>query len=349
MIAATDPIAPVLSAYGWQAADCKVSSLGGGLINHTWQVDTRAGRFVLQRINHTVFTEPAVIDDNLRCLHEYVQATAPDYRLPFPVAATDGRTLVHIPEAGYYRVLPFVPDTHTIDVVSDAGLAYAAARQFAGFTKVLTGFDVTQLRPSIPHFHHLRLRFNQFEQACKQGNPDRIREAAELIRQLQGGYALVEQFDAFVRDPACRQRVMHHDTKISNVLFDSADQAVCVIDLDTVMPGYFFSDIGDMFRTYSCPVSEEESDFSKIMVRADICAAIETAYLEGMNDALTPTERTHLLYSGECLIYMQAIRFLTDFLNDDVYYGARYPGHNLVRAGNQAVLLEQFQAYRKSR
>ncbi|MEZ5027700.1 MAG: hypothetical protein R2765_02815 [Ferruginibacter sp.] len=124
-------------------------------------------------------------------------------------------------------------------------------------------------------------------------------------------------------------------------MFDEAGKGLCVIDLDTVMPGYFISDVGDMMRTYLSPVSEEEKDFRKINIRDDFYEAIVKGYYRQMKDELTQTEKKYFFYSGTFMIYMQAIRFLTDYLNNDIYYGAKYPGHNLVRAGNQAVLLQR--------
>jgi thiamine kinase-like enzyme len=135
---------------------------------------------------------------------------------------------------------------------------------------------------------------------------------------------------------------MHHDTKLSNILFDKADKALCVIDLDTVMPGYFISDVGDMMRTYLPPVSEEEQDLSGISVRPEYFRAIVSGYLEGMEGNMTALEQDQFLFAGRFMIYMQAMRFLTDFLTGDPYYGARYPGHNLVRARNQIRLLQRF-------
>jgi Ser/Thr protein kinase RdoA (MazF antagonist) len=143
-------------------------------------------------------------------------------------------------------------------------------------------------------------------------------------------------------DTQFKRRVTHHDTKISNVLFDKEDKGLCVIDLDTVMPGYFISDVGDMLRTYLCPVSEEENDFSKIEVRDEFYKAIINGYKEEMKNELTDKENKYFFYAGKFMIYMQALRFLTDHINDDAYYGAKYEGQNFVRASNQMVLLERY-------
>ncbi len=126
-------------------------------------------------------------------------------------------------------------------------------------------------------------------------------------------------------------------------MFDRGYKGLCVIDLDTVMPGYFFSDVGDMMRTYLCPVSEEEKDLSKITVRKDFYEALVNGYRDAMKDELSEEESKSFLFSGKFMIYMQSLRFLTDYLNNDVYYGSKYEGHNFVRAGNQLVLLEKLE------
>jgi hypothetical protein len=148
--------------------------------------------------------------------------------------------------------------------------------------------------------------------------------------------------NAIGTNPNFKLRATHHDTKISNLLFDDHDKGICVIDLDTLMPGYFISDLGDMFRTYLCAVSEEETDFSSISVRPAIYKAIVRGYLKGVGNILSKDEAGQIYFAGLFMIYMQALRFLTDYINDDVYYGAKYPLHNYNRAFNQIKLLEDY-------
>jgi Ser/Thr protein kinase RdoA (MazF antagonist) len=152
---------------------------------------------------------------------------------------------------------------------------------------------------------------------------------------------IVEEFEEIRNNKGFKLRVTHHDTKISNVLFDKNDNCICVIDLDTVMPGYFISDVGDMMRTYLSPAGEEEKDLSKIQARREFYDAIVNGYNSEMADKLTETEKQYFLYAGKFMIFMQAIRFLTDHLNNDIYYGAKYEGQNFVRANNQAKLLQE--------
>jgi Ser/Thr protein kinase RdoA (MazF antagonist) len=152
---------------------------------------------------------------------------------------------------------------------------------------------------------------------------------------------IVEVFRKIKADPLFRTRVTHHDTKISNVLFDASGKGICVIDLDTLMPGYFISDLGDMMRTYLSPVSEEEKDTAHIFIRDDFYQAILEGYMDEMKDELTDKEKDHSFYSALFMTYMQALRFLTDYLKMDQYYHPSYPEHNLVRAGNQSILLQR--------
>jgi Ser/Thr protein kinase RdoA (MazF antagonist) len=253
-----------------------------------------------------------------------------------------GADFIHDPERGYFRMFPFIKGSYTFDTVAKTDLAFEAAQQFGRFTKLLSGFDPSDLQITLPDFHNLALRYQQFESAIRLGNPKRIAESSESIRFLQRHKDIVDSFEKIKVDPRFKTRVMHQDTKISNVLFNAEnDLGLCIIDLDTVMPGYFISDVGDMLRTYLSPVSEEEKDFEKIEIRDAYFSAIVRGYLGEMQFELSEDEKKHFVYAGKFMIYMQAIRFLTDYLNNDLYYGAKYEGHNFVRANNQIVLLKR--------
>jgi Ser/Thr protein kinase RdoA (MazF antagonist) len=271
----------------------------------------------------------------------YLKEHSPSYLFVSPVANLDGDDIYYREEQGYFRVFPYIQGSHTIDSVSNPDQAFEAALQFGKFTRLLSGFDAQRLHITIPNFHNLTLRFEQFETALKNGDPARIRQSAHLVTEIRNYGYIVDEFEKIRRNASVKQRVTHHDTKISNVLFDRYEKGLCVIDLDTVMPGYFISDMGDMMRTYLSPANEEEKDFQKIEVREDFFRSIVNGYLSSMGDELTGDEQSLILYSGQFLIYMQAIRFLADHFNRDVYYGARYPGQNFVRAGNQLVLLRR--------
>jgi Ser/Thr protein kinase RdoA (MazF antagonist) len=332
----------ILERYGI-VDDVVLEPLVSGLINNTWKVTSGDQQFILQRVNDSVFRNPHELAENLRMLAEHFAAYAPGYLFVSPLPTTDKKWIVET-ATGYYRVFPFVSGSHTISTVANTEQAYEASRQFGKFTKLLTTFNTHQLRTTIPDFHNLALRYKQFEDAVANGNPVRIKQSRALINSIREDRQIVADYERICGSKDVRQRVTHHDAKISNVLFDSSNRGMCVIDLDTVMPGYFISDMGDMFRTYLSPASEEERDFSKIVVRHDFFKAIVQGYLSCMGDVMTKEEQGLVLYSGKFLIYMQALRFLADYCRNDIYYGARYDEHNFDRAGNQLTLLTELKA-----
>jgi Ser/Thr protein kinase RdoA (MazF antagonist) len=337
----------VLLSYGFAKGSCIARPFGSGLINHTWKVSASNGDFILQKVNDTVFKDPGAIANNIRLIAGHLKEYHPDYSFMAPLTTIDGQDLYHAEGEGYFRLFPFFNGSHSKDIVQNADQAYEAARQFGLFTRLLSDIDIEKLRITLPNFHDLSLRYNQFENALQNGNPVRIAEADSMIRVLKSYSGIVEEYRKITMMPDFKLRVTHHDTKISNVLFGSSNEGLTVIDLDTVMPGFFISDMGDMMRTYLCPVSEEEKDFSKIHIRTDIYEAIIEGYIAEMHDELSKMEKQYFFYSGKFLIYMQSLRFLTDFLLMDRYYGAKYEGHNLVRAKNQAVLLEEYCSFER--
>jgi Ser/Thr protein kinase RdoA (MazF antagonist) len=334
-------IQTILSAYGLKEEDTSVESFGTGLINNTWKVISAGKPYILQRINHTVFRRPQDIADNIKLIAGYLNQHHPGYRFVAPVLSVAGDEMVVIKSEGFFRLFPFVAGSHSKDVVETPEQAYEAAAQFGRFTRLLSGIDLSGFKITIPSFHDLALRNQQFLSALKKGNTERINQSQELINIISDHSGIVKIYEQMKTDPGFRLRVTHHDTKISNVLFDKDGKGLCVIDLDTVMPGYFISDVGDMMRTYLSPVSEEENDFSKIEIRDDFYKAIVQGYLDEMKDELTESEKKHFFYAGKFMIYMQAVRFLTDYINDDMYYVATHPGQNLVRAKNQSALLSR--------
>jgi len=318
-----------------------VKPFGSGLINNTWLISENENDLILQRINHNVFKKPFDIATNIQLISEYLKAQHPGYLFIRPRKTIAGDEMIFIKEEGYFRLFPFIKNSHTTDVVVSPSQAYEAAKQFGRFTNLLSAFPVDKLKITLPDFHNLPLRYTQFDSAIKGGNKERIKEAATIIHFLKEQYEIVKISEQISTNTDFKKRITHHDSKISNVLFDEHNKGLCVIDLDTVMPGYFISDFGDMMRTYLSPVSEEENDLSKIEIRDDYFKAIADGYLCEMGNELSVVEKNSLVYAGKFMTYMQALRFLTDHLNNDIYYGAKYEGHNFMRANNQATLLKK--------
>ena len=331
----------VLAVFGFDASLVAVKPLGEGLINHTYLVQSENDAYVLQKINTAVFKNPAAIAHNIKWVSDYLAVNNPDYYFVAPIDSVQGNQMEYI-EDGYYRVFPFVSGSHAKTVVQNEAQAFEAGYQFGLFTNVLDKFSATDLQITIPDFHNLTLRYQQFCKALSSGNKDRIVQSENQIKFLEAHKWIADFFESIKANPNFKLRATHHDTKISNLLFDENDKGICVIDLDTLMPGYFISDLGDMFRTYLSAVSEEETDFSIIAVRPSIYKAIVKGYLKGAGNMLSRDEADQIYYAGLFMIYMQALRFLTDFINDDVYYGAKYPLHNYNRASNQIKLLEDY-------
>lgn len=334
----------ILQQFGFIENALSVEPFGSGLINHTWLVKNGGGNYILQRINTQVFKDPHAIDDNIRAMASYLKEHHPDYYFTVPVSTTLHKTLVDADGQGCFRLFEYVNGSHSYNTATTEDIAYEAAKQFGKFTRLLSGFDSAKLKTTLPDFHNLVLRQKQFESAVSQASGERLQQSAGIIKALQEFRYITAIFESIQQNPDFKKRVTHHDTKISNVLFDARNKGICVIDLDTVMPGYFISDVGDMMRTYLSPAGEEETDLSKVYVRESFFDAITRGYLEEMQDELSATEKAYFIYSGKFLIYMQALRFITDYLNHDVYYGAKYPLHNYNRAANQLRLLQELVA-----
>jgi Ser/Thr protein kinase RdoA (MazF antagonist) len=335
-------ISDVLKAYSLDPQIYKVDKLDSGLINYTWKVTGNDDVFILQKVNSHVFKAPEDIADNLELLSRFIKKAAPDYLFVAPLLAESGNTFIKTEGGEYFRMFPYVKNSHTINTVSTADRAYEAARQFGMFTRLFEDFDLDKLHYTLPDFHNLPLRIQQFNQACANAKADLLNSVRAEINEINHHLNIADTYSKLTGNGRLPLRLIHHDTKISNVLFDENSKGLCVIDLDTVMPGYFLSDIGDMLRTYLSPANEEEKNFDKIIVRHDFFEAIHKGYMEQMGSILTDDEKNNFIFAGKFMIYMQAIRFLADHLNNDIYYQTTYPGHNLVRAKNQLNFLNKY-------
>jgi len=327
----------IFDQYGWGNANA--IPLTQGLINQTFAVHSVQGDFILQNINTQVFKDPFAIDHNIKAIGKYYNTNQPDQLFTHLVPNSRGETLIEW-EGKYYRAFKKI-DGIGLDVLSTATQAKAAAHQFGQFTASLNDFPIKNLKVTIPQFHDLALRYHQCEQALIHGDTNRITQAKEAILFLQSHQAYVKKWLHFTSNKEAHLRVTHHDTKISNVLFKDED-AICVIDLDTTMPGYFISDVGDMCRTYLCRVNEACQDLNLIKVHPERWTAIQEGYLEAMGEFLTNFEKDHFAFSGQSIIYMQAIRFLTDYLQLDQYYKVDRSSQNIDRTLNQIQLLIEF-------
>jgi thiamine kinase-like enzyme len=335
----------VLFQYGIRENNYSIEPFGNGLINTSWKITRGGDSYLLQKIKKQVFRRPLEIMDNLNLLTGYFRTTHPDYLFVAPLNAISGKNYVLTENNDCYRLFPFVHDSYSSNMVSVPPQAFEASRQFGKFTALLSAFDPLQLHTTLPDFHDLTGRLRQFESAVQHGIPSRIFQAVDAIGFLLGQKEIARVFEEIKINQALKLRVVHHDAKINNVLFDlKNDKGLCVIDLDTVMPGYYISDVGDMLRTYLSPASEEEADLSRIVIREDCFLEIVKGYLNEMRSYLNENEIDYFVYAGKFAMYMQALRFLTDYLSGDPYYLVSYTDQNLIRAKNQIDLLKKFSA-----
>lgn len=333
----------VLAKFGVQPIADPVP-IGSGHINRTYKVKTGDRSFILQQINTNVFRHPEVIATNLELTRVWLQQQAPEYLFISPLPALDGSTLVY-EDGSPWRLYPYYDNTYTIDEAQTVQEAREAAIAFARFGRLMKGCEMTKFRPTIPRFHDLSLRYQQFEDAKKGAHIDRLTTARIEIQRAERFHTFVDTYERMIASGTLTASVFHNDTKINNVLFDgSSKKAMAVLDLDTVMEGYFIYDLGDLVRTLVSPAGEEEKDLTKVQVRKHFYEAVVDGYMTEMGNALSADERKLAPFAGLMMTYIMAIRFLADYLRGDTYYHIKYPEQNLVRARNQLALIEGLKA-----
>ncbi|WP_199141319.1 phosphotransferase enzyme family protein [Pedobacter sp. ASV12] len=338
----------ILKAYGFSKNTVTLQQIGSGLINRTYLLlAPNQQKYILQNINVRVFHNPSAIARNVSTIANYLKTNYPGYLFPAPMLTING-SLMATHHGEYWRLLPFVSDSVAFDTLNEPRQAYEAAQQFGKLSFLLNGFDTAQLSPTIPGFHNLTLRYEQFTFALSQCSEPLKKEAEQAIAMALQYHFILAYYHSYEHRHDFPDRVIHHDTKISNVLLNETSyEGVCVIDLDTLMPGKFISDLGDMLRSYTCAFSENETNLELIKIRLPYFKATIQGYLSAMGTILTPTEKELILFSGKYMVYMQALRFLTDYLNGSIYYPVAYPNQNLDRAQNQFKLLKEFFANEK--
>jgi Ser/Thr protein kinase RdoA (MazF antagonist) len=328
----------VLVAFGL-SPDASYKPIGSGHIHLTFLVEDQK-KFVLQRVNRNVFTKPEVIASNNRIAANYLANHFPDYLFPTALPDKNGYELVYDTDGFPWRLYSLIENTITIDFVTSEKEAWEAASGFGRLTRNLNEIDCSMFNPTLDHFHDLDWRYQQFEEELASASDHIKKQVAEEIELAKEFHYLVNEYNQLILSGSLKQRITHNDTKINNILFDkNSHKAVCVIDLDTLMPGYFIYDLGDMVRTCVSPVSEEERDISKIAFRKEIYDALLRGYLSEMKESMTKEELKAIPFAGKMMTYIMALRFLADFLRGNTYYHITYPDQNKARARNQLYLL----------
>lgn len=318
---------------------------GSGYINNTYKV-SGPQTYILQRVNKNIFTRPDIIARNLRLASDYLRTHYPDYRFLSSIRSKSGQEMWE-DEAGFpWRLFPYIEHSITIDEVRTEKEAFEAAAGFGRLSRLLWDCPMDGFAPTLERFHDLTWRFEQFQTALQHTADDRRTRAADAIAACLRYAYLVQDYQEAIASGILTPHLQHNDTKINNILFDAHTREVlCVIDLDTLMPGYFIYDFGDMVRTFVSPVNEEERDLDKVIFRDHIYAALREGYLREMGDKLTREAQALLPFASMMMTYIMALRMLADFLNGNIYYQIRYEEQNLVRARNQMKLMDEIRRH----
>ena len=328
----------------------EVKPLGNGLINDTYKVVTagQAPDYVLQRINNAIFTDVDLLQSNIEAVTSHIRGKLEaagekdiDRKvLKFMPAVGDGKT--YIQEDGkFWRLSVFINDADTFETVNPEYSEYAG-EAFGDFEAKLADIPF-KLGETIPDFHNMELRLRQLVEAVKADAAGRLqKEGKEELEAILADIdanaedmCLAEQLH---REGKLPKRICHCDTKVNNMMFDKDGSILCVIDLDTVMPSFVFSDFGDFLRTAANPVAEDSPELDKVDFDMEIFKAFSRGYIRGTKSFLTPLEKSCLPYAACLFPFMQAVRFFADYINGDTYYKIQYPEHNLVRTRNQMKL-----------
>lgn len=350
----TADLAAVAGAFDAPGAYAGAEPYGNGHINDTYLVEyEEAGQrrlYVLQRINHNVFRDPAALMDNVRRVLAHLErklAGDPELRrrVLTLVPARDGKPYHRDAAGSFWRMYLHIQGGRTYDVVESPRQAFQAARAFGGFQSLLADLPAPRLNETIPGFHDTPKRFAAFERAVaadKAGRARLARAEIEFARRREPVTRVLEDLRARGELP---ERITHNDTKFNNVIIDNrTGEGLCVIDLDTVMPGLALHDFGDMVRAATSPAAEDERDLSKVTMQMPMFEALVQGYWSSAGAFLTAAERRHLAFSGKLITLEIGLRFLTDFLEGDVYFKVHREGHNLDRCRTQLKLVESIEA-----
>ncbi len=346
----------VVRSFALHGDFVSVSAYGSGHINSTFVVAmNQAGvtiRYIIQRINDRIFKDPVALMENVcRVTGEAADRLRaggiPDAsRRTLTVVPTwGGEGLLRTPEGEFWRCYLFIEGAKTYDMIETPAQALAASRAFGEFQKLVSGLRGPRLHETITGFHDTRARFARLSEVAGADPLGRLAGASaewDFARAHEDITGVLLDLQASGEIP---ERVTHNDTKLNNVMMDEASgEGVCVVDLDTVMPGLALYDFGDMVRTATSPAAEDERDLSKVGMMMPMFEALVRGYLSSTSDMLTEAECANLAFSGKLITLEIGLRFLTDYLEGDVYFKTTRPEHNLDRCRTQFALVRSIEA-----
>ncbi len=329
----------------------EVKPLGTGLINDSYRVVTKESDkpdYVLQRINHAIFQNVDMLQSNIEAVTSHIRSKLEargesdiDRKVLYFLRTKDNKRY-YFDGKNYWRVMVFIPQAHTYETVN-AKYSNFAGQAFGDFESMLADIPV-QLGETIPDFHNMEFRLQQLREAVEADKAGRLSEVKEYVDEIERCADEMCKAERLHREGKLPKRVCHCDTKVNNMMFDDEGRVLCVIDLDTVMPSFIFSDFGDFLRTAANTGAEDDKNLDNVNFNMEIFEAFTRGYLESARSFLTPVEIENLPYAATLFPYMQCVRFLADYINGDTYYKIQYPDHNLVRTRAQFKLWKSAEA-----
>ena len=322
-----------------------VMPYGNGHINDTYIAEL-GEKYILQKINTGIFTDPDGLMDNIYAVTEHLRkkiAAAggnPDRETLTVIETKDGKRYYRDEDGSCYRMYKFIENAKSYDAVENPKQLYNAAKAFGKFQRMLSDFPAETLHETIPDFHDTGKRFAHLEEAIKNDACGRLKEVEREVEFALARRNEVGIIMEGIESGAVPMRVTHNDTKLNNVMLDiNTGEGVCVIDLDTVMPGSLLFDYGDALRFGASSGAEDETDLSKIYFDLELFESFTRGYLEETKAVMSPRELELLPFSAKMLTYECGIRFLTDYLNGDTYFKIHREKHNLDRCRTQFKLV----------
>lgn len=346
-----DKLKFIFNQFNHQSEFKSYKELASGHINDTYLIETKAKPFfVLQRINHGVFKDiPGLIANKINIskhLQKKLSHLPPKdlYRKVLTFLSTrENKMYYKDTDGNFWNMMLFIDNSQTFEHVSNKEIAYEGGKLSGAFLKLTSDFDASLLSEVIPNFHDMSSRYTQFEEALKTASKERLEQAEQQIGFIKNAKEEMHILQKLKESGEIPIRVTHNDTKISNALFDKNNKGLCVIDTDTIMPGIIHYDFGDAIRTICNTASEDETDLNNVNFNLEYYNAYKKGFLKSLENSLTPIELKHLPLGAKTIIFIMGLRFLTDYLNGDVYYKTKYPKHNFDRAKNQFKLFKSFE------
>jgi thiamine kinase-like enzyme len=344
-----------VNSFDFKGKFWDIQPYGYGHINETYcvrflQHSGQMRRYILQRINHNVFRNPAGVMHNYSVITEFlrekiIQAGGDPWRETINlVPLKNGDLFLRTKEGEFWRAEEFIENAQTYQFPTRPEHLFHAAWAFGHFGCMLADFNVDQLFTTIPDFHHTPKRFQSFLSALESDVCNRAHEVSSEIDFILTREADTRQLIDLHESGSIPARVTHNDTKFENVMMDDqTGKGICVIDLDTVMPGIILFDFGDTVRSSASTSAEDEPDLRKVNFNLDIFEQLARGYLDAARNYLLPIEIDHLAFAARLITLEQGIRFMTDYLNGDIYYRIHYPGQNLDRCRTQLKLVHEME------